>query len=174
MKSIYQYNLRGCSAGFTDERDLWSTPLRWSQLTCTYTKFHEDRFRHSSNIKVTASTSWEVAWLVLLQGIYEVWWWGILGWHDIPTKIHDVRFRHSSNIKVTTSTIWEAAELVLLMGVIYKVCRQEGLRWHDIHTKLHKYRFIHSKVVREVIHTQRQRHTQTERWSHKTSFIFWK
>jgi hypothetical protein len=62
----------------------------------SYTKFHDSRFRHSSNVKVITSTATEDAALVLLmEGIYESCRWHGLGWHDIHTKFHKVRFKFS-------------------------------------------------------------------------------
>jgi hypothetical protein len=52
MKSVKQYNLRGCSVGITDGRDLRSTPLRWPQWHDIRTKFRYDRWSHSGNVKV--------------------------------------------------------------------------------------------------------------------------
>jgi hypothetical protein len=74
--------------------------LRWHDIN---TKSHDDRFRHSSNIKGIASTIWGAVMLVrLMLGIYEVCFWDGLRWYDtrIGTKFHDDQFSHSSNIKV--------------------------------------------------------------------------
>jgi hypothetical protein len=60
--------------------------LSWHDMR---TKFHDDRFMHSSNIKVITSRIWEVAVLVLLVGgIYEVCRRGGLRWHDIYVCIY--------------------------------------------------------------------------------------
>jgi hypothetical protein len=49
-------------------------PLRWPQTHDICTKFHDDRFRHSSNIKVITSIVCEAAVLVLqMGGIYELY-----------------------------------------------------------------------------------------------------
>jgi hypothetical protein len=40
--------------------------LRWHDTL--HTKIHYDSFRHSSNVKVMASTIWETAKLILLMG----------------------------------------------------------------------------------------------------------
>jgi hypothetical protein len=42
---------------------------------------------------------------------YEVFHWGGLRWHDIPTKFPEDWFMHSSNIKIITTEIWEAANV---------------------------------------------------------------
>jgi hypothetical protein len=45
--------------------------LRWHNI---HIKFHNDRFRDSSDIKVTASRIWEAVVLVfLIGGTYEIW-----------------------------------------------------------------------------------------------------
>jgi hypothetical protein len=59
---------------------------RWDHLGRydIHTKFHDDRFRHSSNIAVIIWTIWEAAVLVLLMGqINEERRWDGLRWHDI-------------------------------------------------------------------------------------------
>jgi hypothetical protein len=67
--------------------------LRWDDI---HTKFHEDLFWHSSNIKATTSTIRAVVMLVLLMGgIYIVGRLDGLRWHDIHTKFHKDRLRHS-------------------------------------------------------------------------------
>jgi hypothetical protein len=90
-------------------------PLRWPQMAWhLYTKFHDDRFRHSSNIKGITLTFWEPIVLVLpMRGIYDVRRWNGLRRHDICTKFHDDRFGHLSSITVFTATIWESVVLVL-------------------------------------------------------------
>jgi hypothetical protein len=46
------------------------------------TKFHDERFRHLTNVKVIASTIWGASVLVLLVGgIYDVCRWEGLRWH---------------------------------------------------------------------------------------------
>jgi hypothetical protein len=66
MKPIKQYSLGGYSVGITDGSGLWSWGgLRWHD---THTKFHEDWFGPSSNIKVITSTIREATVLVLLIG----------------------------------------------------------------------------------------------------------
>jgi hypothetical protein len=99
VKSIKQYNLEGCSVGITDGSYLWSTrtALRWPRHDIR-TKFHQNWFRHSGNIKVIISTIWEAAVLVLLMGrICDVCRWDNLRWHDT----HIPRFmKIGSGIKV--------------------------------------------------------------------------
>jgi hypothetical protein len=46
-------------------------------MTYVHTKFHDDRFRYSSDIEVINSTTWEAEMLVLLI------WWG----YDYYVKI---------------------------------------------------------------------------------------
>jgi hypothetical protein len=78
---------------------------RWDSLRRhdIHTKFHEDWFGHSGNIKVIASTIWEAAVLVLLMGaIYEVRYLDGLRWHDVRTEFHEDWLGHSGNIKVIT------------------------------------------------------------------------
>jgi hypothetical protein len=53
MKSVKQYNLGAYSVGITDSSDLLSTPLTMHHMR---TKFHENWFEHSGNIKVITST----------------------------------------------------------------------------------------------------------------------
>jgi uncharacterized membrane protein YvlD (DUF360 family) len=107
--------------------------LRWHNI---HTKFHNDRFKHSSNIKGIASIIWEAIVLALLMsGIYDVRRWNGFMSHDILTKFHKDWYRRSSNIKGITSIIWEAIVLVLLMGRIYDVRRWNGFMSHDTLTK---------------------------------------
>jgi hypothetical protein len=55
--------------------------LKWHDI-CT--KFHEDWFRNSGNIKVITSAICETAVLVLLMGrIYDISRYDDLKWHDI-------------------------------------------------------------------------------------------
>jgi hypothetical protein len=49
-------NLKACNVGITDGRDLRSEPLRWTQWHDIHTEFHEDWFRHLSNIAVITTT----------------------------------------------------------------------------------------------------------------------
>jgi hypothetical protein len=58
----------------------------------------------------------------------------------------------------------------ILMGETYEIRRWGGLRCHDLHTKFYKDWFRHSEV--DGGYTWRHRHTQTQRWSHKSSLIF--
>jgi hypothetical protein len=89
-----------------------------------HNNFHDNLFRHSSNIKVTTSTISEAAVLILLMGmIYEIRFGDGLRWHDVDTIFHSDLLRHSGNIKVITTTISEDVVLVLLMGRIYEVRR---------------------------------------------------
>jgi hypothetical protein len=70
---ILPKNLRGCSVGITEERDLLHS--HWDSLRChdIHNKFHDARFRRSANIKLLNSTVWEAAVLMLrTTGIYEV------------------------------------------------------------------------------------------------------
>jgi hypothetical protein len=64
-------------------------------------KFHDDRFRHSSNITVNTATIWEAVLLVLLiEGIYELSpWYGLIS-HDIRIKFHEDLYSLSRNINV--------------------------------------------------------------------------
>jgi hypothetical protein len=122
-------NLRGGSVDATEKRDLLSTPLRWPRVAWyIYTKFHDDRFRHSCTSTIKGITPiWKAIVLILLmREIYDVHPWDGLWWHNIHTEFHDDRFGHSSNIKVITSTIWEAAVLVLLMRGIHKYVVEMG------------------------------------------------
>jgi hypothetical protein len=84
MKSAKQYSLGSRSVGITDGSDLWSKcwdGLRWHDM---YTKFHEDWFGYSGNIKVITLTVSEAAVLVLLRGmIYDVYHWDDLRWHNM-------------------------------------------------------------------------------------------
>jgi hypothetical protein len=85
-----------------------------------HTRFRDNRFWNSSNIKgITSTTCKAVVLVVLTRGIYELRCRGYLRWHDISIKSHGDRFRHSSTIKRNTSTVCEAIVLVLLMRSIY-------------------------------------------------------
>jgi hypothetical protein len=65
------------------------------------TKFHHDRFRHLSNIRVITATIWEAVMLVLLIGeIYELRRWDCFMWHNIFNICHEDWYGRSSNIKV--------------------------------------------------------------------------
>jgi hypothetical protein len=72
--------------------------LKWHK---THTKFHDDQFRHSSNIIVITSTNRTAAVFVLLMGgIYEIHLSDGARWHYIDIQSFDHQLRHSSNIKV--------------------------------------------------------------------------
>jgi hypothetical protein len=58
-------SLKGCEVVIIDGRDLWSKQLKWAQVAWYSTKFHDDRFRHLSNIRVIIATIWETVMLVL-------------------------------------------------------------------------------------------------------------
>jgi hypothetical protein len=56
--------------------------LRWHDIS---TNFHDDQFKHISNIKVNTTTISEVVMLVLLiEGTYS---WDAFVWHDIHARI---------------------------------------------------------------------------------------
>jgi hypothetical protein len=62
-----------------------------------HTEIDDDRFRHSSNIKVITSEIWDTAVLVLLMGgIYEVHRWDGFMWYDIQTKFHEDCYKCST------------------------------------------------------------------------------
>jgi hypothetical protein len=63
-------DLNDCIAAITNGRDLWSVPQRWPQVT-RYTKFHEDWYRHASNINVLPQ-QFERLLLLLMGGTYKV------------------------------------------------------------------------------------------------------
>jgi hypothetical protein len=66
-------NLRGCNVGITDEKGGCSTQLKWLRWHGIYNNIHDDRFRHSSNIKVITERIYENVMLVLLKAeMYEV------------------------------------------------------------------------------------------------------
>jgi hypothetical protein len=112
-------NLRGCNVGITDGTNLWGTPLKCPQCHDIHTKFYDDLFRQSSNIKVTASTIWEAPMLVLLMGgIYEVLL-EIVAWHTYQISW---RLVHAfAQYYGFSSAIREAVILVLLMGGTYEL-----------------------------------------------------
>jgi uncharacterized membrane protein len=87
----YLHSLRGCSVGITTGKDLGCVPLRWAHLTWhTRTKFQDDRFRNSSNIKGITSTIWDAVDLMLLmRDIYDLRHWDRLRWHEayVPSFI---------------------------------------------------------------------------------------
>jgi hypothetical protein len=85
MKSIKQYNWGAGAAVLILLMGVIYELHRWDGLRSydLNTKFHEDWFGHSGNIKVITSTIWEAAVLVLLTGrIYDVCRWDDLGRHD--------------------------------------------------------------------------------------------
>jgi hypothetical protein len=69
----YLNNLKNCSVGIIDGMSYnvyLRNGFRWHDI---HIQFHEDQFRHSSNINVITSTIREAAVLVLLMGgIYKV------------------------------------------------------------------------------------------------------
>jgi hypothetical protein len=67
---------------------------------CIHTKFHDDRFGNSSNIKgITSTMSKAIMLMLLIEGIYEIRLLDDFTWHDIYTKFHEHLFRRSSNIQ---------------------------------------------------------------------------
>jgi hypothetical protein len=65
------------------------------------TQFHDDLFRHLSNITVITASIWEAVMLVSqIEGISEVSSSYFFMRHNIRTKFHEDRYRRSSNIKV--------------------------------------------------------------------------
>jgi hypothetical protein len=146
-----------------DGRDLRSMPLvclRWHNI---HIKFHGDRFRHSSNIKVIASTIAEAVVLVLLMGgNYEVRRWDDFRCHDTYIEIHDDRFWHSSNV------LWLLPQQLQRLQCWYYWC--EGFMKYAVELTSGGMIIIPSlmktgtdlKVVREGCTTDRH----TRRWSH--------
>jgi hypothetical protein len=126
---------RDCDVGITVGRDLWNAPFKWTQHNIrVYTKIHDDRFRHLTNVTVISATILESVILVLLvEGIYEV---------------YDDRFRHLSNIMCITAAVWEAVLLVLLIEGNYELRRWNGFTWHDLHTKFHEDSYRRSAILR--------------------------
>jgi hypothetical protein len=104
--------------------------LRWHNIR---TKFHEDMFGNSGNIKVFPSTIWEVIVLVFLMGSFcDVCRWVDLTYHDTHVaSFMTIGLGIPSSVKGITSTIWEAIVLVLLMRGIYDIRHLEGLRWQN-------------------------------------------
>jgi hypothetical protein len=49
-------NFRGCNAGITDGKNLLNAPLKWTQVRDINTQFHDDLFRHLSNITVITAS----------------------------------------------------------------------------------------------------------------------
>jgi hypothetical protein len=86
--------------------------LRWHDIR---TKFHDDWFRHSSNVKLITSVVWEAALLVLLMGrIYEVRFeMASCDMLCVPSFMWSVQAVQW--YKFIVSTIWEAAVLVLVV-----------------------------------------------------------
>jgi hypothetical protein len=70
--------------------------LRWHEI---HIKIYDDRFKHSSNIKVIATTICKASVLVLLMGVVHD---TCLRWHNLQSTFQDYPFRNSSNIKVIT------------------------------------------------------------------------
>jgi hypothetical protein len=146
------------SAGIINGKDLWSMVLKWPQMAWPiHTKFHNDRFWYSSNIKDITSTICEASMLGwLINGFLKYATEMVSdGMTYIPCPM-TIRFRYSSNIVGITSSIWEAIVLLLLTGRIYELCSWDGLRCHDMHVKFHKYWFKHWKVIRGDTHTNTQ------------------
>jgi hypothetical protein len=111
-----KYNLRGWSVCTTDESEVhhWDG-LKWHEM---HTKFYDNPFRHSSNIKVTASTIQD-GFMMYAQ--------------DSGDMIYILNFMTDSGIQV----FWGYYIKKLLLERIYKVCHWDGSRWHDVHTMLH-------------------------------------
>jgi hypothetical protein len=120
------------------------------------TAFYDDRFRHSSNIKGTISTTWRGAVLVLLMGVMKN------AVEMASGYMIDDRFRHLNNITVINSVIWESVMLVLLIGRTYYVRSWDGHSTPDI--KFHNDWFRRSKVVRRT-------DTRSSRWFHNLTLI---
>jgi hypothetical protein len=79
-------------------------------LITIHANFHDDWFRHSSNIKAITSI-WEAITLVLLmRGIHEVHRSDMLTWHDVYIKFHYERLWHSNNIRIITSAVWRSRD----------------------------------------------------------------
>jgi hypothetical protein len=73
MKSMKQYNLRGCSVGSTDGVHLWNIPLKLYQMAWYVQDVSWELSWQSSNINTTIATVWETVVLVLLMGaIYDI------------------------------------------------------------------------------------------------------
>jgi hypothetical protein len=71
--------------------------LKWHDK-CS--KFHDDQFRHLSNVTVITATIWEAVMLVLLiKGTYGVCHWDGFIWHDIHTEVHEDWYMYSSSMK---------------------------------------------------------------------------
>jgi hypothetical protein len=65
------------------------------------TKFHDDQFRHLSNITVITATICKSVMLVsLIKGIHHICCWDGFMWRDTHTKFHEDWQGHSRNIKV--------------------------------------------------------------------------
>jgi hypothetical protein len=127
MKSIKQYNLGGCSAGGTDERDLWGTPLKMASGGMIYTP---------SLMKIDLGI--QELQPRQFQRLY-CWYYKCipsdsLRWQDILTKSHDDRFRHSSSINSKTSTLSEAIVLVLLTRGIYDARHSRDFKFYTYQT----------------------------------------
>lgn len=95
-------NLEGRNVSITGVWDLWTAPLKWTQIA--YTNFH-DWFKHVSNIRILPQQLMLVLVLVLMlvlliKGIYEVGRWVEFIWHYAHTKFHDDWYSRSSNIKI--------------------------------------------------------------------------
>jgi hypothetical protein len=81
-----------------------------------HTKIHDDRFRHSSNIKVIASEVSQAAVLVLPMGRIK-YVTEMASDSMVYMALYEDWFRHSNNTKFTALIICESAMLILLMGV---------------------------------------------------------
>jgi hypothetical protein len=92
------------------------------------TKFHENRFRHLSNIPVIAVTLWDAVMFVsLIGGIH-----GVSCWDGF---MHNKAFKQYS---VFASDIWEAVMLVLLIEGTYGVRLWDSFKWCNIHPSFTK------------------------------------
>jgi hypothetical protein len=73
----YLDSVIGYSVGFINGKDLWRTQLGWPHMAwhiCT--KFHDDRFRHLSNIKgITSTVSGAVVLALLMRENYDIRNW---------------------------------------------------------------------------------------------------
>jgi hypothetical protein len=104
-----------------------------------HTKFHDDRFRYSSNIKGITSTVLEAVVLVLLmRGIYDLLHWAGLRWHDIYIPISmNIATGVQAMLRFCLTNL-RVSMFVLLEGGIHYIRSWDGYKCHNIRTKFHE------------------------------------
>jgi hypothetical protein len=116
------------------------------------TKFYEDWYRRSSNIKALSKESeklqclhsrWEGFTMQLLRWTKKAW---------CTKKFYKNWYRRSSNIQLCFTKL-KNYNVGINDGAIYDVRRWNGLMWHAICTKFHDDRFKHLSIITAITAT---------------------